>query len=49
MQINVGIRGEGDIEKTVEVVNSLGSVDDKKLEEYINDQEEEFDDAHQKR
>ena len=30
-----GYRGEGDIEKAVEVVNSLGSVDDKKLEEYI--------------
>ena len=44
-----GYRGEGDIEKAVEVVNSLGSVDDKKLEEYIDDQEEEFDDAHQKR
>lgn len=44
-----GYRGEGDIEKAVEVVNSLGSVNDKTLEEYIDDQEEEFDDVHQKR
>lgn len=44
-----GYRGEGDIEKAVEVVNSLGSVNDKKLEEYIDDQEEEFDDVHKKR
>ena len=37
-----GYRGEGDIEKAIEAVNSMKEVNQEELEEYIEEKEEEF-------
>ena len=37
-----GYRGEGDIEKAVQTVNSMEEVNQEKLEKYIEEKEEEF-------
>ena len=44
-----GYRGEGSLEKAVEVVKSIEEVNEEKLEEYIEDKEEEFGEKEQKR
>ena len=41
-----GYRGEGSIEKAVEVVNTMEEVNEEKINEYIDSEEEDFDDAH---
>ena len=37
-----GYRGEGDIEKAIEAVNSMKEVNQEELEKYIEEKEEEF-------
>ncbi len=44
-----GYRGEGSIEKAIEVVNSMEEVNEEKINEYIDSEEEDFEDAHPKK